>query len=259
MQRPFFHFPHIGYRRNPFGALTDEEWAAIAILSPIIERVLANGFEHLQLLGPMGIGKSTTLLALQAWFIDQKNFSRGLVLRNVEGGAEVQRDEKKKSTPAAKSVDKKTVYEYLPERQRHFVTDTSGLNVFLLDEAQRLNGWQRRKLLKVAAQSYLCLVISSHEDLTPLFARKGLNLTSVDLTEEIDMGWITAVIHKRLAYIAIPKQPHATLTPAAITYLVETFGQNLRQMEYFLYEVWQQLEDTEPVDVPVLEKANRLR
>jgi hypothetical protein len=91
------------------------------------------------------------------------------------------------------------------------------------------------------------LIISSHEDLTPLFAKKGLNLTSVDLTGDLDVAWITAVIHKRLAYFAIPHHPHATLTPAAIAYLAKTFGQNLRQMEYFLYEVWQQLDTNDPI------------
>ncbi len=69
------------------------------------------------------------------------------------------------------------------------------------------------------------------------------------------MRWITAVIHKRLSYFAIPNQPHATLTAVAITYLIETFGQNLRQMEYFLYKVWQQLETTSPVDVHYLQEA----
>ena len=242
MQRPFFHFPHIGYRRNPFGALTDAEWTAIAVLPPAIERILADGFEHLQILGPMGIGKSTTLLALQSWFQNQ-NLQRK--------GAETQRGLKEKSAPSAKSAVKKMVYEYLPEGQRYFVTETKGLDVFLLDEAQRLNWWQRRKLMKVA--DHLRLIISSHEDLTPLFARKGLTLTSVDLSGEMDVEWITAVIHKRLAYFAIPNQPHATLTPVAITYLIETFGQNLRQMEYFLYEVWQQLDDTQFMDAARLQ------
>ena len=250
MQRPFFHFPHIGYRRNPFGALTDEEWTAIAVLPPAIERILADDFEHLQLLGPMGIGKSTTLLALQAKFVEQKESSRRLVLSNAEVGAETQNDERKKSAPSAKSADKKIIYEYLPEGQHRFLTDTRNLSVFLLDEAQRLNWWQRRKLIKAA--SHLQLILSSHEDLTPLFMKKGLCLTSVDLTGEIDVGWITAVLHKRLSYFAIPHQPHATLTPAAISYLAETFSQNLRQMEYFLYEVWQQLETTDPIDVPFL-------
>ena len=69
----------------------------------------------------------------------------------------------------------------------------------------------------------------------------------------MDEGWITAVIHKRLSYFAIPNQSHATLTPDSITYLVETFGQNLRQMEYFLYEVWQRLEDREFVTVDFIQ------
>jgi hypothetical protein len=248
MQRPFFHFPHIGYSRNPFGALTDEEWTAIAVLPPAIERILADGFAHLQLLGPMGIGKSTTLLALQAWFQNQ-NLQRK--------GAKTQRGLKEKSASSEanrvrQSAVEKVVYEYLPEGQRHFVTDTSGLDTFLLDEAQRLNWWQQRKLMKMA--DHLQLIISSHEDLAPLFAKKGLCLTSVDLSGEMDVGWITAVLHKRLSYFAIPNQPHATLTPDAITYLAQTFGQNLRQMEYFLYEVWQQLEGVEPVDVQFLQR-----
>ena len=159
MQRPFFHFPHIGYRRNPFGALTDEEWMAIAVMPPTIEGILAAGFEHLQILGPMGIGKSTTLLALQAEFQNQN-----LQCKDAEA-------QRKESVESAKSAVEKITYEYLPEGQRHFVTDTSELDLFLLDEAQRLNWWQRRKLLKAA--SHLQLVFSSHEDLAPLFRKRG--------------------------------------------------------------------------------------
>ncbi|NHZ72114.1 MAG: hypothetical protein GWP17_03400 [Aquificales bacterium] len=246
MQRPFFHFQNIGYQRNPFGALTDAEWAAIAVLPPAVERILADGFEHLQILGPMGVGKSTTLLALQSWF--EKNQRKGAKMQRKEKSASYFGSAQYRS---AKSADK-IAYEYLPEGQHFFETDTSGLDMFLLDEAQRLNWWQRRKLVKGAGNSRLRLIISSHEDLTPLFARKGLDLTSVNLSGEMDVGWITAVLDKRLAYFAIPHQPRATLTPAAITYLFQTFGQNLRQMEYFLYEVWQQLESTGPVDASFL-------
>jgi hypothetical protein len=253
MQRPFFHFPHIGYRRNPFGALTDAEWTAVSVLPPAIERALAEGFEHLQILGPMGIGKSSTLLALQSWFVEKNESSRQDAKTQSNKSAS---SFGKLRTSSAQSVDK-IVYEYLPEGQRHFVTDTSGLEVFLLDEAQRLNWWQRRKLVKAASQ--LQIVFSSHEDLAALFHKKGLSLVSVDLTGAVDEGWITAVLHKRLAYFAIPDQPRATLAPEAITYLVKIFGQNLRRMEYFLYEVWQQLENVEPVDVELLRKTNHLR
>jgi hypothetical protein len=241
MQRSFFHFPHIGYRRNPFGALSDEEWKAVSVLPLAVERILAAGFDHLQILGPMGIGKSSTLFALQRWFVEQEE--------SLRKGAKTQ----SRGEPVARSQSTQTnhiVYEYLPEDQRHFVTNTSGLDIFLLDEAQRLNWWQRRKLVKAA--SHLQIIFSSHEDMALLFNKKGLSVTSVDLTGEIDEAWITAVLHKRLAYFAISDQPHVTLTPAAIAYLVETFGQNLRQMEYFLYEVWQRLDSIEPVNVSFL-------
>ncbi|MCZ7668862.1 MAG: hypothetical protein M5U34_17505 [Chloroflexi bacterium] len=95
---------------------------------------------------------------------------------------------------------------------------------------------------RLAGNGRLQIIFSSHEDLTGLFANRGLNLTSVDLAGEMEVGWITAVLDKRLAYFALPDQPRARLSDDAPAYLYERFGHNLRQMEYFLYEVWQSLD-----------------
>jgi hypothetical protein len=218
MQRPFFHFYAVGYRRNPFGALTDEEWAAIALLPAAAAQALAAGFAHLQLLGPMGTGKSTTLLALQARF---------------------------------QQLGRREAYEYLPEGTRRFETETAVLDTFLLDEAQRLS-WRQRRRLVGAGKRGVQLVVSSHEDLTPLFARSGLALTSVSLDEEVTVEWVTAVIQQRLAYFALPDRPRAALTPDAFVWLHRRYGRNLRRMEYFLYDVWQTLETPEPVSADTL-------
>jgi hypothetical protein len=220
MQRPFFHSRKIGYGRNPFGALTDEEWAAVAVLPPKAAQALESGFAHLQLLGPMGAGKSTALLAMQEVF---------------------------------KEAGRQAVYEYLPLGKRRFDTETAVLDVFLLDEAQRLSWRQRRRLVDGAGNGRLQLVLSSHEDLTRLFAQKGLVLTSVDLAGEMTVGWVTAVLDTRLAYFALPDQPRAVLSDDAVHYLCHRFGDNLRQMEYFLYEVWQRLDTPELVTRQTLE------
>lgn len=220
MQRPFFHFRKIGYRRNPFGALTAEEWAAVAVLPPQAAQALATGFAHLQLLGPMGVGKSTALLAVQEVF---------------------------------RQAGRRTTVEYLPLGKRRFDTETAVLDVFLLDEAQRLSWRQRRRLVSGVGNGRLQIVLSSHEDLTRVFAQKGLVLTSVDLAGEMTVDWITAVLDRRLSYFALPDQPRAILSDAAVYYLYQRFGNNLRQMEYFLYEVWQRLDTPQLVMRQTLE------
>ena len=57
----FFPLLELGLRKNPFGALTPEEWVAVTVPPPILQTVLLDGFEHLQIIGDKGRGKSTTL------------------------------------------------------------------------------------------------------------------------------------------------------------------------------------------------------
>src|SRR5262245_45267305 len=45
----FFPFHAIGFQCNPFRALTDEEWAAVAVLPADLQEALARGFDHLQI------------------------------------------------------------------------------------------------------------------------------------------------------------------------------------------------------------------
>jgi hypothetical protein len=206
MTRPFFSFHTLGYRRNPFGALTAEEWAAVAVPSPEVVAASEYSRSHLQLLGPMGSGKTTALRWLAARY-------------------------------AAQGVS--ACYEYLAEGERRFVTDLAGVGVFLLDEAQRLSWRERRRLVGVGENGRLRLILSSHEDLTPLFWRRGLPLETVWLTEELTLDHCRAVWQRRLDYFALPGRERVGLGETAVVYLYHTFGQNLREAEYFLYEVWQ--------------------
>ena len=47
---------------------------------------------------------------------------------------------------------------------------------------------------------------------------------------------------QRLAFFALPDAARVTLGETAVQFLYDTFGQNLREAEYFLYEVWQRQE-----------------
>src|SRR5262249_43157873 len=93
-------------RRNPFGELTREERAELALVD--VEQHLAElrqGRTALQFLGPCGHGKTTHLLALQ------------------------------------RELDE-AVYIYLPEDGPQ--PPIPAIRPLLLDEAQRLSSWQRR-------------------------------------------------------------------------------------------------------------------
>lgn len=211
MNQRYFPFHELGLRGNPFRALTDDEWADIAILPDEITEILTHGFTHLQILGERGHGKTTILLALAARF-------------------------KREGIPIA--------YEYLREGQTHFVSDTLALNVFLLDEAQRLDARERKRLL--ACANDLHLVLGSHVDLTHAFAPHALTTLRLDsLTRE----HLTAILQRRLDYFALNKTSGISFTPDAITYLHEHFDGNLRAIEHLLYEVLQRLERAEPITV----------
>ncbi|RMG89513.1 MAG: ATP-binding protein [Chloroflexi bacterium] len=207
-KRPFFHFHKLGYRRNPFGALTDEEWPEVAVLPREVEQILPHVI-HLQILGPAGVGKSTILRRLAHQF-SQANL--------------------------------RAVYEYLPEGQHKFFTRLANLDIFLLDEAQRLSWWQRHLLLNTTTQDKfkdLRLILSSHKDLTSLFQRRHLPLVTVRLDRCVNAEYYERLITRRLAYFALPGQERVMLGADVWPFLWRTFGLNVREAIYFLYDVWQ--------------------
>ena len=208
-KRPFFFQHTLGFRRNPFGALNQAEWADVALFTPAVESCLASSIPHIQLLGPMGSGKTTTLLKLADHFSSMKN---------------------------------NLAYEYLAHGERSYKTDAARLDMFLLDEAQRLSRRARRRLLGTIlahSQRGLRLIFSSHADLTALFRRRGLPLLTVDLAGVLTPGLYGQMLARRLDYFALPHAAHTTLSADAVQWLYNQFYPNVRDGEYFLYEVWQ--------------------
>jgi len=206
MRDPYFPFHSLGFLSNPFRALTDAEWADIVVLpEPILAAASRAG--HMQVLGEMGRGKTSTLLGLAKQF---------------------------------RAAGQRVAYEYLAIGQDRFSTPPAGLDVLLLDEAQRLRASERRRLLAAAAN--LRLLLGSHEDLAPLFAGAGLPLATLRL-EAFGPAHMALVLERRFAAASMPgSTPVVTLDPSALAYLEATFGSNLRAVERFLYEVFQRLE-----------------
>jgi hypothetical protein len=213
--KDFFPFHAIGFQCNPFRTLTDEEWEAVAVLPLDLQQALAQGFEHLQILGPLGHGKTSRLL--------------GLAARLRQAGHRL-------------------AYEYLPQGQSHFAGGAGPLDYFLLDEAQRLSRRERERLAGFPA---LHVVLGSHEDLSPEFARGGLNLATVHIHNDEDH--LRAVLERRLSYFA-RGDPAVTFDASAVGFLHRTFGGNLRAAQYFLYEVFQRFPPPGPITGSQLER-----
>lgn len=206
MKRPYFFHHKLGYEKNPFGALTREEWTAVSFLPPVLEEMLAEPFVHLQLLGQKGCGKTSTLLHLMTRFDAQTT---------------------------------RLAYEYIPEGTSQFKTDLSACDIFFLDEAQRLKWWQRRRWLNFGHRCRF--IFSSHRDFTAVFHKKNLPLQTINIEELITPAYYQQWLDQRLACFALPHVPQAQFDAQAVHYLCAVFGSSIREAEYFLYNVWQNL------------------
>ena len=213
MPNPYFPFHALGYQCNPFRAVSDEEWAALAVLPESIEAV--KDAPYLQLLGDKGHGKTTLLLALAAYF---------------------------------KSLDLRTAYEHLEVGQERFTTPLRSdefirhrLDAFLLDEAQRLTRAERERLLRANLPR---LVVAGHEDLSLLFNRFRLPLVTVRL-DTCSLAHVAAVVARRLGFFGLPTVEGASsrvsISPQALAYLHDAFGADLRHIEAALYEGFETL------------------
>jgi replication-associated recombination protein RarA len=210
MPSEYFPFHALGFHCNPFRVMTDEEWMKVAVLPAELNKILPFGFDHLLIKGDAGTGKTTTLLGL---------------------------------TAALRRYSVRTAYEYLPPGRRRFKTNLRDLDVYLLDEFQRLSRIQQERLLFSAygnRNGHLRLVISSHTDPSTLFVQHALRLTS-HCTERLEPGHLKTLLDKRLTYFALDGAPEVAFTDEAVSTLTEMFGNDLRAMERYLYEVFQRL------------------
>jgi chromosomal replication initiation ATPase DnaA len=217
MGNAYFPFQALGFHCNPFRALTEDEWAAIVVIPSDICQLAQNDNICLQILGDAGHGKSTLL--------------RGL-------------------TATLRATGKRVHFEYLPLGQRHFKTPSvtiGNVDVFLLDEAQRLTRRQRKKLFSIVTQHRVRLMIGSHEDLTPQFGQNGLTLSTIIL-DNIDEATLHEMLIKRLNNFRADQSPTIAFEADAIAYLLNHFGRNLRQLEYHLYEVFQYLAEKQRIE-----------
>jgi hypothetical protein len=210
------HFPfyRLGLTRNPFGTLSQDEWLAVTVLPTAVEHAVTSGVDHLIVLGERGRGKSTTLHYLQAHYAAQGHL---------------------------------TAYERLPRGQWRYHTHTAPLNVFLLDEAQRLAPWQATRLFQEQARYGLRLVIGTHRAMTLGFRLRGLDVQTVRLERAISRERLAAILQRRLDVFAYADGPYVHFAPDTVDWLWATFRDDLRTMNLHLYGAFQRLSGPGPV------------
>jgi hypothetical protein len=215
----YFPFAKLGLRSNPFRTLTAEEWADVAIVPQPIEEAFKRG-DNLLILGKRGRGKSTTLRTL---------------IRRVEW------------------QEKHVAYERLPFGKWRYQTDFSKLDAFAPDEAQRLAVWEWHQLLN-RARDGMRLIMGSHRNDKWLFQFAGIPLTVFHLGKLNTPQHLQQVLQRRIEYFALNSQPLVTLDESAVNYLHQQYGDNLRGIEHFMYEVFQQLHEPTHITAALLKR-----
>jgi chromosomal replication initiation ATPase DnaA len=201
-------FEEIGFACNPFRALTREEWIRAAVLPGAVRRAAQAG-GLLQILGGTGSGKTTALLALE------NEFRRSGL---------------------------SCAYEYIPPKTSRFCAKLNGIDVFFLDEAQRLSDgillWRReRNRLVRTAKTGIRLILGSHENLTNTFLAAKMTLRTVRLFPP-DAEELAVILERRLSLFELLGD-RAVFSEESVDWLSRNFAGDLRTMEYFLYDFFQ--------------------
>lgn len=201
----FFPYHRIGYRSNPFRALTPEEWNEIAVLHPDIVEALKTS-SHILIMGHKGRGKTSALHAACRYLSSQGN--------NV-------------------------VFEYIPERRHTFKTDLSiRYDIVCIDEVQRLTPAVLLRLINTAKRIGLRLILSSHTNISLLFLLKKMPLISINLDQYNDLQRIKTVIERRLDFFALHDMERCQLSDEEYNQLHAKYATDIRAMEHHLYDLF---------------------
>jgi hypothetical protein len=216
LENQYFPSWRLGYRSNPFRAVTPEEWREVAILPERLQAVIDNPPPLTQILGDQGRGKTSSLLALEHKL-------------NQQGW--------------------RVAYEYLPLGSKHYKLDTSDIQIFLLDEAQRLSRRSLHRLISHASlteDSGLRLILSSHSDLTYINAEHGITPVTFHLRDH-PRSFINTLIEHRLKYFERKGHQGVSLTQDALNLLISHCDSDLRLLEKLLYETYQDWNEVGPI------------
>ena len=197
-------YRRLNLTRNPFGELTARDRAELAIVE--VSRwlpQLRKTNSALQFIGPCGHGKTTHLLSL----------SRAL--------------------PGSQ-------YIYLPENGPH--PGIPRVRPLLLDEAQRLTWWGRRRLFFSHGNSEPGpLVLGTHEDLSAQLKRGGFRVSTYFVESEHSPLRLQNILNRRIESARRSDGSLPTIELSLAAEMCERFGADIRAIENYLYQRFQQM------------------
>ncbi|NDJ54775.1 MAG: hypothetical protein GYB68_17030, partial [Chloroflexi bacterium] len=100
--------------------------------------------------------------------------------------------------------------------------------------------WNIWRLLHQAKRHLVSLLMGTLLNIWHLFALRGMRLRTRRVAQADGRAHLATVIQTRLTAFRIDETA-VTLTDESLDYLWATFGSNLRLVDFFLYEVFQQL------------------
>ncbi|MCA9193068.1 MAG: hypothetical protein KDB03_14940 [Planctomycetales bacterium] len=124
-------------------------------------------------------------------------------------------------------------YVYFPEHGK--LPNIPPERPLLVDELQRLRWWHWRDLVSKAG----LVVLGSHVDYEVKLRRYGFSVLTVDLQCPKSAPFLAKVLNARIAASEIAPEGCPRISVAEGEWLLAQFGSNVRQIENYLYEVWQ--------------------
>jgi hypothetical protein len=106
----------------------------------------------------------------------------------------------------------------------------------LLDEAQRLGRWQRRAIFNQVGP----LILGSHEDHTAELVRAGYRVVTEHVARLANPGRLRQALNRRIEASRSGPGPLPWIDEAQAAELHQRFGADIRQVERFLYDDFQQ-------------------
>lgn len=202
-------FLHLNLRFNPFGELPLEYRAKLSVIdSAPFIAHLAKPRAVLQFLGEKGHGKTTHLLTL------------------------------KEHLPTSG-------YVHFPEDTRPPIPHG---NPLMLDEAQRIPWWIRRRVFKGEKP----LVLGTHQDFSSELTKWGREVWTVQAGLKTSQIQLDKIIRKRIEFARRHSGEVPVVTMNTIDKLFDKYGSDIRAIEWHLYDLFQSLERPSNVEMRYL-------
>jgi hypothetical protein len=107
----------------------------------------------------------------------------------------------------------------------------------LIDEMQRLPRWRRRRVFR----RRVSLAIGTHEDLGDELSRAGFEVQTVRPAEILDGKRLRQILNCRIELARRGPGPLPQIRLQTARAMLERFGDDLRAIEFYLYDLYQNL------------------